>query len=56
MAVEKWIAGTVGLTWTSAGFGTEVNSLASGNAVIAATQLDNSGNLDIFCDLSVSLG
>ena len=53
---DKWIAGTVGLTWTSAGFGTEVNSLASGNAVIAATQLDNSANLDKLCDLSMSLG
>jgi hypothetical protein len=56
MATEKYVAGTVGLTWTSAGFGTEINSLASGNAVLASTALDNSTNLDIFCDVSVSLG
>lgn len=57
MATEKWIAGTLqGLTWGSAGFSTEVNSLANGNAVIAANQIDNSTALDIFADVSVSLG
>jgi len=57
MATEKWIAGSLqGLTWGSAGFSTEVNSLVNGNAVIAATQLDNSTALDIFADLSVVLG
>lgn len=56
MATEKWVAGTVGLTWTSAGFSTEVNSLVNSNSCIAASQLDNSTNLDMFCDLSISLG
>lgn len=56
MATEKWIAGTVGLTWTSSGFSTELNSLASNNAVLAASALVNGSNLDIFCDLSCSLG
>jgi hypothetical protein len=56
MATEKFVAGTVGLTYTTAGFGAEVNSLATGNTVMAGTQLDNSANLDVFCDVSVSLG
>jgi hypothetical protein len=57
MATEKWIAGSLaGLTWASAGFSTEVNSLANGNAVIAANQLDNSTALDVFADVSLSLG
>lgn len=54
---EKWIAGAgVGLTWTGAGFSTELNSVADGNAVLAANALDNSSALDLFMDLSVSLG
>lgn len=56
MAVQRWIGGTVGLTYASAGFSTELNSLANGNAVIAATQIDNSANLDVFADVSISLG
>jgi hypothetical protein len=57
MAVEKWIAGSLqGLSWGSAGFSTEVNSLANGNAVLAATELDNSAALDVFADLSILLG
>jgi hypothetical protein len=57
MATEKWIAGSLaGLSWVSAGFSTEVNSLANGNAVIAASQLDNSSTLDVFADVSMVLG
>lgn len=56
MATQKYIAGTVGLTWTTAGFSTELNSLANGNAVLAASALDNSTNLDYLCDVSISLG
>ncbi len=57
MATEKWVAGSLqGLAWGSAGFSTEVNSLANGNAVIAASQIDNSTALDVFADLSVVLG
>lgn len=50
---QKLIAGAV--AWTSC-FGTEVNSLASGNAVMSSVQIDNSGNLDMFMDVSFSLG
>jgi len=56
MSTEKWIAGTVGLTWATCGFSTEVNSVVNGNAIIAASANDNSSNLDMFADLSVSLG
>jgi hypothetical protein len=57
MATERWIAGSgQGLSWGSAGFGSELNSLVSGNAVIAGTALDNSSALDVFADLSISLG
>ena len=56
MATEKWIAGSgQGLTWGAA-FSTEVNSLASGNAVLSSIQIDNTTALDIFCDVSISLG
>jgi hypothetical protein len=57
MATVKLIAGSLyGLTWQSVGFGSEVNSLASTNGVIAATQQDNGPNLDLYMDLSISLG
>lgn len=57
MATETWKAGTlIGLTWATAGFSTEVNSVVSGNAIIAATALNNSTALDIFADVSISLG
>lgn len=56
MATEKWIAGSgQGLTYGSC-FSTEINSLASGNAVLSATQIDNTTALDIFADVSISLG
>lgn len=57
MATEKWVAGSgQGLTWSSALNSTEVNSLANGNAVLTATQIDNSSALDMFMDVSFSLG
>jgi hypothetical protein len=56
MAVEKWIAGSgVGLTWTAIN-STELNSLANGNAVLLANQIDNSTALDMFMDISIALG
>jgi hypothetical protein len=62
MATEKWIAGSgVGLTWTSC-FGTEINSLIDGNAVlagggtVATNQIDNSTALDMFADVMFALG
>jgi hypothetical protein len=56
MAVEKWIAGTVGLTWTNAyTTGSTFDSIVNGNAIASDLALVNGTNLDIFCDLSVSL-
>lgn len=56
MATEKWIAGSgVGLTWTSC-FGTEINSLASTDAVLSSVSISNGSNLDMFCDVSFVLG
>jgi hypothetical protein len=56
MATEKWIAGSgQGLTWGSA-FGTEINSLASGNAVISSVSVTNGTALDIFADVSFVAG
>jgi hypothetical protein len=56
MATQKWIAGSVGLAWPTTVFGTELNSLANGNAVLSSVDVDNSANLDVFCDLSASFG
>lgn len=53
MATEKLVAGAV--AWTSC-FGTEVNSIINGNAILSSVALDNSSNLDVFCDISISLG
>jgi hypothetical protein len=56
MATEKWVGGSgVGLTWTSIS-STEINSLANGNAVLLATQIDNTSALDMFMDIGVQLG
>jgi hypothetical protein len=55
MATEKWIAGSgAGLTWTSLDT-TGLNSIASGNAILSATQIDNSSALDMFADVEVVL-
>jgi hypothetical protein len=55
MAVEKWIAGSgVGFTWTSL-MTTELNSIASGNAILGGTAVTNQTALDIFCDFSMVL-
>lgn len=57
MATEKWIAGSgQGLTWSSALNSTELNSLANTDAVLIATQIDNSSALDIFADVCFILG
>lgn len=52
MATEKWVAS---VAWASA-FSTEVNSIVTGNAILSATQIDNSSNLDMFMDVAFSLG
>ena len=55
MATEKWIAGSgAGLTWTSLDT-TTLNSIASGNAILSGTQIDNSTALDMFADIEVVL-
>jgi hypothetical protein len=55
MATEKWIAGSgVGFTWTSL-MTTELNSIASGNAILGGTAVSNQSALDIFCDFSLVL-
>lgn len=55
MAIERWVAGNgVGLTWTSC-FGAELNSLATGNAVLSSVTINNATALDVLADLSVSL-
>lgn len=56
MATEKWIAGSgQGLTWGSA-FGTEINSLGSGNAVLSSISVTNGTPLDMFADFSIVAG
>lgn len=53
MATEKWIAGSgQGLTWGSA-FGSEINSLVSGDAVLSSVSIANATPLDIFADVSL---
>src|SRR3974390_2294972 len=57
MAIEKWIGGSVGLTWANAYTAASTfDTLANGNAVNSDLQLDNSTNLDMFCDVSIALG
>jgi hypothetical protein len=52
---NKWIAGSgVGLTWTSC-MTTELNSIASGNAILASADIDNSTALDKYMDVTIAL-
>lgn len=54
---QVWKAGTLqGLTWGASGFSTEVNSVVNGNAILAASAINNSTALDQYFDVSVSLG
>ena len=53
---NKWIPGSgVGLTWTTI-MSTDLNSLASGNALLQAADIDNSVAFDKYMDLSLVLG
>jgi hypothetical protein len=55
MATEKWIAGSgVGFTWTDL-MTTELNSIASGNAILGGTAVSNQTALDLFADFSLVL-
>ena len=61
MATEKWIAGSgVGLTWSALTFvngaTNELNSLANAHTVNNDTDITNGTALDIFADVSISLG
>ena len=53
MSTEKYIAGAVA-SYTTV-MSTELNSLASGNALLGSTQLDNSSAGDMFADFSLKL-
>lgn len=57
MATEKWIAGTVGLTWTAAYTSAATfDSIVNGNAIMSDLALVNGSNLDIFADFSIAFG
>jgi hypothetical protein len=52
---SKWIAGSgVGLTWTTH-MSTELNSLASTNAILASADIVNGTALDRYMDVSLAL-
>lgn len=56
MAMEKWIGGSgQGLPWGAA-FGTEINSLANGNAILSSVAITNGTPLDIFMDVDFIAG
>ena len=55
MAIEKWTTGAVA-SYTAATGTTDLNSLANGSSILSSVQLNNATNLDVFCDISVSLG
>lgn len=56
MATEKWIGGSgQGLTWGAA-FGTELQSLVNGNAVISSVSIANGTPLDMFADVDFHCG
>lgn len=55
-ANQKWVAGDgVGLTWTNI-CTTELNSLASNNAIICSTVVANGTALDLFSNFSIAFG
>jgi hypothetical protein len=56
MAVERWVAGAVKSTFLSV-FGTEINSIVNGNAILSSILIDNSASPgDMFAQVSVNLG
>jgi len=52
MATQKYILNT---NWAAA-FGSEVNSIVTGNAILSSIAIANGTALDMFCDVSLSLG
>lgn len=56
MSTEKWIAGATAGWANIFNSGADLNSIVNGNAILASANIDNSTNLDIFMDVSLSLG
>ena len=56
--MSKWIGGSgAGLTtWADAFTSTTLNSLGAGNAIISDLLISNNTPLDMFADISISLG
>lgn len=54
MATITWVAGALAASWTAC-FGTEANSLVSGDAVLSSTLIDNTTNGDTHMDVSVAV-
>lgn len=52
VSTERWVAS---VAWAAA-FGTEINSIVTGNAILSTVVIANSGVLDMFMDVSYSLG
>lgn len=54
---QKFIAGDgVGLSWTTAIGATDLDSKTNTTVVASTTPIDNSAALDLYADLSISLG
>lgn len=52
----SWVAGAgVGFTWTQAIASSQMVSMANGSTVLDTTDITNQTDLDIFCDVSISL-
>jgi hypothetical protein len=57
MATEKWTPGSLQSTWGACFAGADLNSLASASSVLSSlADIDNSSALDMFADISISLG
>lgn len=54
MATITWTSGGLAASWTAC-FGTEVNSLASGDAIISSVAIDNTTNGDTHMDVSYAI-
>jgi hypothetical protein len=54
MAIEKWNPGAIS-SFTTCFTSSTLNSIASGNAILSDLQIDNTSNLDIFCEVGIQL-
>lgn len=56
MATEKWVTGSLVASYTTC-FGSEINSLASGNAILSSVSANaNASPGDIFGQISIAIG